>query len=460
MAIDLLADDPIDLLADDTPQASAQSFHDLDEDEQKKVMEMAKKQIMIQHPNTPEWMIDMMLKVTPKDKSPTLESASRGISNVTDYIPAAAGGLLQGASIPIRGAAGLIPTEFTQRLANSPDLRDLFPQAEGTGQKSVQMASELIGGGGLFGKLMQGLKGASALAKVPQMLQNPLALAGAGAIATPGDATDRALGAGGALALGGAGKVAGKAAGKVGEKLPAFLRGLSSKSTPEALVEAVQKPHDKLLSIADEQYGQVRNAVKKRGIKIPVNSQDLERAADILPKTRASKQLIDKARSGDYEAVHDLQSHLYKKGTKGLASDDIALENQGEEILELRNKINDDLENHLIKEGHIDVAHVLRQGKKTYKQIMDTYYPKNLRKGIGKMVQSDLRLVPEKPENLFTQNSVPMKDFLAKHPEAAKHTQGIKEKEKAMKALNNMLGGVAGTGGALYLGKSVYDLLK
>lgn len=460
MAIDLLADEPVDLLADDTPEASAKSFHDLSEDEQKQVMDMAKKQIMTQHPNTPEWMVDMMLKITPKDKSPMLESAARGISDVTDYIPAAAGGLLQGASIPIRGVAGLIPTDFTQRLANSPDLRDLFPKAHGTGQKSVQMASEIIGGGGLLGKMLGGLKAVNAAAKIPKFLQTPLAVAETGAIATPGDATNRALGAGGALALGGAGKVIGKAASKAGDKLPPFLRGLSSKSTPEALVEAVQKPHDTLQSTADELYGQVRNAVKKRGITIPVKDEHLAQVTEILPKTRASRQLIEKAKSGDYEAVHKLQSHLYKKGTKGLASDDIALENQGEEILDLRDKINDDLERHLLKEGHIDVAHVLRQGKKTHKQIMDTYYPKNLRKGIGKMVQSDLRLVPENPEKLFSQNSVPMKDFLAKHPDAAKHTQGIKEKEAAMKALNKLFIGTGLAGGTATGTKMLYDLFK
>ena len=126
----------------------------------------------------------------------------------------------------------------------------------------------------------------------------------------------------------------------------------------------------------------------------------------------------------------------------------------------MRNKINDDLESHLIKEGNLDVAHVLKQGKKTYKQIMDTYYPEHLRKGIGKMVQSDLRLIPEKPEELFNQNSVPMKAFLAKHPEAAKHVQGLMEKEAASKALNRIFAKSAGAGGAAYIGKTIYDWIR
>ncbi len=460
MPINLLADDtsqPINLLAE---EPSSQAFEDLSPEDQAKVMEMTKQQISSQHPNMPDWMRDLMLQLTPKNKSPMLESAARGVSDVTNYIPAAMGGALQGASIPIRGVASMIPTEFTQNLANSPDLRTLFPQAEGTGQKSVQMASELLAGGGLFGKLMGGVKGAAALAKVPKMLQTPASLAGAGYIATPGQPMDKAIGAGGALALGGAGSAAGKVAGKVGEKIPPFLRGLASKSTPEELVAAVQKPHDKLQSTADELYGQVRQAVKKRDIKIPMRDEHLSQIAEILPKTRASRQLIDKAKTGDYEAVHELQSHLYKKGTKGLASDDIALENQGEEILDLRDKINDDLEKHLIKEGHIDVAHVLKQGKKTVAQLKNTYFPQHLRKGIGKMVHKDLRIVPENPEKLFSQNSVPMKDFLAKHPEVAKHTTGIKEKKEAMDALNSLFMKGAGAGGATLVGKTVYDLFR
>lgn len=457
MPIDLLAEEPIDLLAE---EPSSANFEDLSPEDQEKALVLARKKISAEHPNMPDWMRDLLLHLTPKNKSPLLESAARGVSDVTDYIPAAAGGLLQGASLPIRGVAGLIPTEFTQNLANSQDLRELFPQPHTGGQKGVQLASELVGGGGLFGKLFGALKNANALARIPGALQAPLALGEAGAIATPGNKADRALGAGSALLLGGAGKGAAKIAEKAGDKLTPFLRGLGSKSTPEALVQAVQKPHDLLQGTADTLYSQVRGAIKNRDIKIPVNEEYLNEVAQILPKKRASRQLIEKAKSGDYDAIHDLQSHLYKKGTKGLSSDDIALENQGEEILELRDKINDDLENHLLKEGHLDVAHVLRQGKRAHKQLIDTYYAPHLRKGIGKMVNQETRLVPENPEKLFNQNSVPMKDFLAKHPEAAKHVQGIREKKKAMKDLKKLFLATGVSGGATAGLKSIYDLFK
>lgn len=465
MLINLLDDnqasmgqEPINLLAE---EPSSARFEDLSPEDQEKAMDLARKQISAQHPNMPDWMRDLLLHMAPKNKSPMLEKIADSAESVTGFIPAMAGGALQGASYPIRGVASMIPTDFTQKLANSRDLRDFFPHKQGLLENTAELGAELIGGGGLFGKLMQGVKGASALARVPKALQTPVALGGAGYIATPGTPTNKAIGAGGALALGGAGTVAGKAIGKAADKIPAFMRGLTSKSTPEALVQSVQKPHDRLQSTADEFYGQVRDAIKKRDIKVPIDEKFLTQAREYFPKNKTSvNELFERAKKGDYEAIHKIQSSLYKKGTKQLSGDDLVKENEGEDIIDLRDRINTYLENHLLKSGNLDVAHVLRQGKKAHKQIMDTYYAPNLRKGIGKMVQRDLRLVPEKPEKLFNQNSVPMKEFLAKHPEAAKHAQEIKEKEEAAKALNSLLtkGGVAG--GLTFGLKTIHDLFK
>jgi hypothetical protein len=423
-------------------------------------METARAEIKKQYPGMPDWLREGILKTVGTEPHPVLEAASKGISNVTDYIPAAVGGALQGASIPIRGAASLFPGKFAQNLANSPDLRGLFPEAQGTGQKSVQMAAELAGGGGLFGKLMQGVKGAAQLARVPQSLQNSAALAGAGAIATPGDIGDKSVGAGGALALGGLGNVAQKVGSKVSETIPAFLRGLSSKSTKKDLVSAIQKPHDLLESSANELYGQVNQAIKNRNINIPMKPEFLAQAREYFPRKTSVDELFDKAKAGDYKAIHKIQSSLYKKGTKQLAGDDLVSENEGEEIIDLRDRMNDFLEDHLIKEGHLDVAHVLKQGKNSFAELMNTYFPKHLRKGIGKMVHPELRLIPKNPENLFAEDSVPMRNFLEKHPEAAKHALGVQEKKEANKMLKKLLLGsvysTAGAGGAA----SLYNLFK
>ena len=423
---------------------------------EQEAIELAKKQISEKYPGMPEWLRDSILSMTPKNESPLLASVARGVTDVTNYIPAIAGGALQGASMPIRGISELIPTEFTQKLASSPDLTNYFQQPQGAGPKAAQFGGELAGGGAVLGKLFQGLKGATAMAGLPKVLQTPAALAETGALATQGNEGDRALGATEGLLLGGAGKVGEK----VLQKAPEILRGIFNKVNPEAAVEAVQKPHDTMLSTIDDLYGQVRSAINKRKINIPINEKNLDEAIDILSKTRANKKLVEAAKSGDYDAIHKVQSHLFKKGTKGLASGDIALENQGEEILDLRDKINDELENHLIKEGNLDIAHVLKQGKKIFSQYKNTYFPENLRSSIGKMVHPELRIVPEKPLDIFKQNSVPMKAFLDKHPIVRSQIKKEKEREDAMKLLKRVLIGTAGGGATAAGGKAIFDLMK
>jgi hypothetical protein len=446
----------IDLLSQ-TPSKNI-SFSDLSRNDQTKAMDLARQQISAQYPNMPNWLRDMMLAITPKDKSPKLQKMANLAETNTNPIPVMAGGILEGVNMPFQGIASMIPGKIAQDYANA-DATSYFPQPQNGGENALQTGAEVVGSLGPLGKLFGMLKGGAQLARVPKVLQNATALAGTGALATPGDVGDRALGATGALALGGAGKLAGAVGSAIGTKLPAFLRGLTNESTPQLLIESVQKPHDIMSNTAKQLYDYVKGAIQKRGILTPVKQEYLDQATEILPKTRASQKLISDAKTGDYEAVHDLQSQLYKKGTAGLASDDIAIQNQGDEILDLRGKINDELKNNLIQSGHVDIAHVLEQGKGVYKKLMDTYFNKNLPKWIHKLVQEDLRLVPKNPAALFEENSKPMSKFLKQHPETAKHVQGIHEKEAAKKALGNILGTTAKAGGVGYVGKSIYDLL-
>lgn len=466
MGINLLADEPegINLLADDVspePMAApkSKSFYELSKEDQGKAMDLARKQISQQYPNMPVWLRDMMLSITPKDESPRLKKTADFLHEATNSIPVAAGGLMEGFAMPFQGVASMIPGKVAEDFAKE-DFTRFLPGPENEDEKSLQTVAELGGSLGPLGKLFGALKGGAAAARVPKALQNASALTGTGIIATPGDSTDKGLGAVGALALGAGGKLASKTASAVGTKVPAFLRGLTNESTEQSLIDAVQKPHDVLGRTADQLYNYVRDSIKKRNVSIPVKQEYLDAAKAVLPKTRASQQLIDKVRTGDYDAVHDLQSHLYKKGTKGMASDDIAIENQGEEIMDLRNKINDDLKNNLIQNGHADIAHVLEQGRGIHKQLMDTYFNKNLPKGIGNLVRKSTRAVPKDLTGLFEKDSVSMKKFLQAHPEVTKHVKGIKEKEAAKQALKKILWGSGGAAVGITGTKTLYDLLK
>ncbi len=176
--------------------------------------------------------------------------------------------------------------------------------------------------------------------------------------------------------------------------------------------------------------------------------------------SKTHRELVKKAKEGDYESIHTLQRSLYQKGTKDLGNNDSVIETRGENMLDLRNRINEDLNKKLITSGNLDVAHVLTQAKDIYSELQKTYYDKLLPKGIGKLVHPRIRLVPENIENLFNQNSVSMKKFLNKHPEVQKHIQGIKEKKKSTEILKKILFTSGTTGASILGGKTIYDLLK
>ncbi len=408
MAINLLADTPkgINLLADE-PKVNQQSFNDLSTEDKGKSIELARQQISQKYPGMPSWMRDAILNNIPKNESPNLEKAAQGISIVTNYVPAIAGGLAEGAATPIRAIASAIPSVQGLSKRDIPDIRTLLQKPQTGGEQAAQTTAEFVGEFGPIAKLL------------------------------------------------GVGKLAGKAANKVAP----FMRGLTNDSTEQKLIEAVQKPYDALSNSADQLYGFVKDEIGKRNVSIPIKEEYLDKAKEILSNTRPNRKLIDAAKSGDYDAVHKVQSHLWQKGTKAAASGDIAKEKEGEEILDLRDMMNEDAYNHLIKTGNIDISHALKQGRDVYHTLKDTYFNKNLPKGIGKLVHPELRLVPKDLRGLFSQNSVPMQKFIEQHPDVATHIKGITEKEEAKKLLNSLMKyGAAGAAGAT--GVAGYDFLK
>jgi hypothetical protein len=435
------------------------SFNDLSEEDQKKAMDLAKQQISQQYPNLPNWLRDMMLTVTPKDQNPRLQKMAANAQADTNGIPVVAGGLMQGVATPFQGVASMIPGETAKNFANQ-DFTDYLPKPQNDTESAMQTGAEFLGGLGPVGKLFGMLKGGTKLAGIPKALQNATALAGTGAIATPGDAVNKALGAAGAVTLGGAAKVGSSVANQV----PVFLRGLTNDATPKSLFQAIQKPHDILSNTADELYDYVRRTIKKRNVNVNINPNTLDEILDYpTMQSKTHKELVDRAKLGDYDAIHKLQSSLYKKGSKDLLNEDAVIETRGENTLDLRNRINKELENDLTQKGHGDITHVLRQGKNTFKKIMDTYYNKNLReaggKGIGKLVNEDLRVEPKNATSLLDTTSKPMNVFLKQHPEAAQQFKGLQEKNAAKKALKDIFikGGAAG--GLAFGGKTILDLL-
>lgn len=217
---------------------------------------------------------------------------------------------------------------------------------------------------------------------------------------------------------------------------------------PEGLVSLVQKGHDKAFQQASDLYNFVKNEVNNRGIKnINVNDKLIDKAEGYLPKTDSNEALIAKARTGDYEAVHNLQSDLGKRGFKLKAHDLSSESDKGEEMLDLRDKINRSTSNTFKDLGHEDLSKLLDEARNKFSKMKDTYYSHN---SIAKMVNPSTRKIPKNPINIFSEKSVQMDKLIKKHPEIQEAIDLKKEKDKLKPILKySGIGASAFAGGAL-----------
>lgn len=249
-----------------------------------------------------------------------------------------------------------------------------------------------------------------------------------------------------------------------GQGATTFVKGIKSlfnRVAPKELAYGVQKAHDAMLKKLSSMYDYVKDEALKRGIgSINIPESLLEQAEKRLPQTSSYHELIQKARSGDYEALHQLQSDLGKKGTAAKGAKFHADRNIGEEMLDTRKQINNKIRSHLSNTGNQDLADILADASKGYKDYKKLYYTD---RGIANLVHDESRLVPKNPFNLFSKESKPMKRILNAHPEvekALRNEETAKDFLKGLKTGGNVAKGLGLTGGALYGYNTINKLLN
>ncbi len=209
------------------------------------------------------------------------------------------------------------------------------------------------------------------------------------------------------------------------------------------LKESIRLTQDKVNKAtgeAGEIFDTVEKEVEKRGIsKIPVDKNVLKQAETYLAKTPANKDLINRAKTGDYKALRSLQADLRVKGEKALSSALSAENTMGEEILATRDQVNKSIQNHLEDTGYKDLADALNTARSKYKDIQQTYFSTpQLAKVFGKSQK-----LPKNPKTLLTEESTEMKRFMQAHPEVEKAlSKALKHERKMnkMKGLVKVLG--------------------
>lgn len=236
--------------------------------------------------------------------------------------------------------------------------------------------------------------------------------------------------------------------GKAASEGYGLLKHTFGYETPSTVAKAVQASHDVLKNNASQLFDMVENEAKNRGINtIPINSKLIDEASQNLPNTRAVKNLLDKAKTGDYSYVRKLQSELGNRGTNRLSSDLASDRDIGEEMLDTREKINQSISNHFKDMGHDDLDNLLTEARSKYKQLKDTYYSHPT---ISKLVDESQRKIPRNIMNVFSEDSVPMQRLREQNPFIQRNLDARENTKNALDTLKKLFKGLTYAGGGIF----------
>jgi hypothetical protein len=235
---------------------------------------------------------------------------------------------------------------------------------------------------------------------------------------------------------------------------PAYIKSLFSKADPKKWMSNIQGAHTKLLNQSSDIYNYVKNEVNPRGVGIIDVGKDLiDQAKKYLPKTDASKALIKKAESGDYDALHEVQSDLGKRGYKSTQHELNSERNKGFEMLDVREKINKAIRDKFEEHGHGDLSKLLDEASGKYKTMKEVYESiPAIKKLVGKN-----KKIPHDPMGLFSEESEPMQRLFEHHPEIQKEMDELTKKEFMKKLLTRSALGLGGAGGTIAGGSYLLD---
>lgn len=199
----------------------------------------------------------------------------------------------------------------------------------------------------------------------------------------------------------------------------------------EVAANSIINKHDKIKDALSNQFETISNEAQKRGItQIPDVEDVVSASSPYLPKTNASKSMISKAKSGDYDSLRKLQSDLRLRGEKRLSADTAAERDAGEEMLDIRSDINQKISDHFGNTGNDDLSQSLTDAMAKYKNFKDMYYSDNT---IAKMV-GPKREIPSNFFNTLKKRSVPMSRLKEAHPGAKSQLELYKARQKLKSA--------------------------
>jgi len=233
-----------------------------------------------------------------------------------------------------------------------------------------------------------------------------------------------------------------------------YLNTLLGSSSIKNTAEAIQKNHDAIMDDAIGGFNDVSQGVAARNVpNVPISANYITRLKKYFPQTEAYKKMINDAKGGNYNALRDLQAGMWEKGTAYKGSDSIAEQNLGDELLEKRDQVNDQIRNHLINTGNPDLAEKLSNSMDKYRNLKEIYYSNPQ---ISKLVDETTRKVPKNLMSVVQEDSKPMNAFRQANPEVGQNINTM----NARNSLINLMKGLGWTGaGATGLASAYHYLL-
>jgi hypothetical protein len=227
-------------------------------------------------------------------------------------------------------------------------------------------------------------------------------------------------------------------------------RGLKSPDLKES-IRATQNKVNEATSETGKIFDTVEQAVEERGIsKVKIDKNILKQAETFLANTPANKALIQRAKTGDYKALRELQADLRVKGEKALSSALAAENKMGEEILSTRDQVNQSIQKHLDNTGNKDLAKSLNKARENYRDIQDVYFSTPaLAKVFGRSQK-----VPKNPLTLLSEESTEMNKFMSAHPEVKDALSKALKHKGRMKNLSR-IGQVTGIGTSMEIAREL-----
>lgn len=214
----------------------------------------------------------------------------------------------------------------------------------------------------------------------------------------------------------------------------------------KGIANSIIKKHDILENRASEGFKKVSDEINKRGIsQVPIESKTIDDAKDFFPNTKQANSLLDKAKSGDYNALRKVQSDLYTKGKNSLKSPLESERLRAEEMFEKRDDINQAISNHLKNMGQDDLNNILDKARSDYRTLQNIYYHPRINKSIVNMVDSETRKIPKNLIKVLKEDSNQMKALRNFHP-------GLEGNLNSYTLKNNLLSSVKKYGVPLGLG--------